>query len=170
MHALDRVDEAESLGAQTLRQWPEPQDSKDKESIGEIALVLGKIRLARNENSMLLRAQAMAWWRVTHHDRLLWLIRELRPVRSPDAQYFHLVVNGRIAPDSPLAEAGTGYLTWIDVVADTPAEALGLSMELDPPEAGVELEIEEAKIGEARPNDVKGIYAARSGRIFYRGE
>jgi hypothetical protein len=98
---------------------------------------------------------------------LLWLIRQALPRPSPDAQYFQLVLNGTISPASELYEAGIGFLTAVDVVADTPEEGLGFYLELNPPEPGVELSVEEVHSVEPYPNGMKGVYAAKMGRTFY---
>lgn len=160
LRELGREAEAEELGGRTLREWRNNDVENGKEAIGEIARELGTIRHARGENVMLLRAQAMDWWRATHNDRLLWLIRELRPVRSPRARFYRLLVCARIP-------SGGGFFKNIDAVADSPEEALALYIELDPPDEGVELEIEEAKVLEERPDDVKGVYSAAMGRIYF---
>ncbi len=166
LRQLERIDEAEKLATRTLREWRHADGNENRPEIGEIALLLGKIRLARNDNRMLLRAQAIDWWRLTHHDRLLSHIRELRPVRSPGAHYFNILVHGKIGPESPLAEIGKSYVKWIQVLADTPEEGLSLHIELDPPEEAVELSIREANAIEPGPNDIKGVYSAGWGRIY----
>jgi hypothetical protein len=166
LHALGRDGEAEEIAVRALREWREAGETEGKADIGEMALIVGEIRLARGENRMLVFADAAVWWRATRHERLLWLIREALPRPSPDAQYFRLALHGTISPESELYEAGAGYMTWTDVVADSPEEALRFYVELLPPEVGVELTIREAKMIEPRPNGMKGVYAAM-GRVFY---
>lgn len=167
LHKLGRTAEAEDLGLRTQREWLDREETAGTVDIGEIALVLGEIGLARGDDPKALRETAIAWWRRTEHERLLWLIRELQPTRSPAAQYFRLLLHGAIAPGSALAELGQGFFTPAHVVADSPEEAFALYLDLVEPEPGVELTVKEANPVEPRPDGIKGVYMAAAGRAVY---
>jgi tetratricopeptide (TPR) repeat protein len=167
LRGLGRVAEAEDLGSRTLNEWRDTNDTAGKADAGDIALEVGEMRLERGEDRNVLRSFAIDWWRATRRQSLLWLIRELLPRRSGGSQYFRLMLHGTISPESGLAVDARGFYGSVDVVADSPEEALALLVEIDPPEAGVALTIEETTVREPRPEEPKGVYAVR-GRAFYK--
>ncbi len=167
LQALGQDAEAEDLSSRTLSDWRETHDGAGKGDIGMIMLALGKIGLARGDDRAVLRAGAVDSWRATHHAPLLWLIREVQPTCSPEAQYFRLMLHGTMLAGSNEDIDAQGFFTSVDVVADSPEEALALFLELDPPDPGVEVTIEEASAVEPRPDEPRGVYAVR-GRIYYR--
>lgn len=167
LHRLGREAEAEGLASRTLNEWRDTNATEGTVDIGEIALILAAIRRKRGEDPERLRREAIEWWRATGHEPLLWLIRDLRPLRSPDGQYFRLVLQGKIAPGTVLARDAEGFFMSADVVADSPEEALALYVEVAGPEEGVELTVSEANAIEPRPDEPKGVYGAR-GRVYYK--
>ena len=165
LHALGRDAESEDLGARTLNEWRDSNSDDGQRWVGEIAFVVGDIRRVRGEDRDRLLGDAIAWWRATHHDTLLWLIRELQGRRSPDSQYFRLMLHGRFSSE----DAARGFFTTADVVADSVEEALALLLEIDPFETDAEVTIKEATAVEPRPNDTKGVYW-QAGRVYYKKE
>jgi len=119
----------------------------DGADIGSIACKVGELRLARGEDVL---AFAIDSWRRTRHAPLLALIREARPLRSDRAHYFRLLLHG------------TRFYQSVDVVADSPEEALSFVIELDPEH----VVIDEATAVEPRPLDRKGVYRMM-GRTYY---
>jgi hypothetical protein len=91
---------------------------------------------------------------------MLWRIRELKQARSPDAQYFRIILHGRFA------RVPEGFYTSADVVAASAEEALALYLELNPPDEGVALSLHEANALEPRSGDVTGVYAVH-GTVHY---
>jgi tetratricopeptide (TPR) repeat protein len=166
LYRLGRRPEAEELASRTLNEWRDSDATGGEADIAEIAIILAEIRRERGEEPERLRREAIEWWRATRQARLLWLIRDLRPVRSPGGQYFRLVLLGTIAPGTPVAEEADGFATSADVIADSPEEALAFYLELTGAEEGVEVTISEVEALEARPDDVKGAYDVR-GRVYY---
>jgi tetratricopeptide (TPR) repeat protein len=169
LRGLGRVAEAEELGKKTLREWRDANEGDAKEIVGNLAGILCDLTVARGEDREAVRERAIEWWRLTRFDGLLAPIRELRPRRSPAAQYFQLKLNGEVTPGSAFAAeiGGAGYLTAAHVVADSEEEALALYIELNPPAAGVTLMIRQAEILESQPNDLKGVYFAHIGIVIY---
>lgn len=163
LQGLDRDKEADDLAARTIAEWRDTNESEGKQELGALALDFGERRLERGDNRLRLLLDAVAWWRATRHDPLLSLVRELHGRRSPDARYYRLMLHGKAA-------TGSGYYTWIDVVADSPEEGLALYIELAPKEDDFELSIEETHDLEARPDGRKGVYSAKIGRAFYERE
>lgn len=170
LQGLGRVAQAEDLGLRTLREWRDTNDGEGKSDIAEIALVLGEIRLGRGDDREAVLAHAIEWWRATRQERLLWLVREAQPLRSPESHYFRLLLHGTISPGSDVDVDAQGFYSSADVVADSPEEALAFVLQLDPPERGVEVTVHEANALEPRPNGPKGVYAAPGGRTYYRGD
>jgi tetratricopeptide (TPR) repeat protein len=150
LHELGRDDEAKDLGMRTLREWRDVGAPEEEGDIGEIMLILAQIGLARGEDREPWRMTAIESWRATRHKPLLRLIRDLRPERSPHAQYFRLILHGE------------RYITGADVIADSAGEALQLYIDL----SGEDVTIESEKLLERRPNEIKGVYSVRS-RIYY---
>ncbi len=103
------------------------------------------------------------------HPDLLAMIREIHGLRSGAAQYFRLVVHGRIPETSPERREAQGFYSTYDVVADTPDEALGFVRVLDTRGPAADWAVHEAKAVETRPDDLKGVYWA-GGRVFYEEE
>lgn len=161
LHELGRDNEAMKLGERALQDWLDhgvfdvrPDD------IGQIALIVGEIAMVRGEDRTTLLESAREWWRVTRHEALLSLIRELSETpTSPDSRYLRLVVAGQ-------EDARRGFLVAIEVIADSAEEGLALWSEL---ETGYTFTLEETKVIEPRPNAVKGVYFV-SNRIEYDGE
>ncbi len=156
LHGLGRDAEAEELGSRILAEW---RDAPPNADFADVVFELADIRRERGEDRQMLRAWVVETWRATGHERLLWLIRELRLRRSPDSQYFRLLLHGKTA-------SGGGFYRSVDVVADSPEQALAFLLEIDPAEPDVELTIEEATALEPRPNDPQGLYAG-SVRVYY---
>jgi Flp pilus assembly protein TadD len=164
---LGRVSEAEEIAAHELEAWRASEhDGEPPYDIGEMALTLGRIRMDRGEDHGPLLEQTLEWWRITRHERLLWLIRELLSLHSPEAQYFQLVLHGRIPPEWHAEAAAQGFWTAADAVADTPQEAVTFIAQLHGLGPGIEWIIDEAEAVEPRPDDPKGVYAARN-LVYY---
>lgn len=167
LRALGRNQEAEETAMRILSDWQKTDRTAARNDIGEIALMLCEIRRERGEDSSALRAFAIDYWRATHCESLLWLIRDLDLRTSPRAQYFRLTLAGRVAPSAVKGFGAAGFWMSADAVADTAEEALAFVLELKPPEPDVEVSIEKAEAMEPRPEGPKGVYAT-TGRVFYR--
>jgi len=142
LRGAGREAEAEELATRTLT-----NESEGGDDIGSIACNLGEMRLARGED---VRTFAIDFWRRTRHAPLLALIRDARPMRSDRAHYFRLLLHG------------TRFYQSVDVVADSPEEALTFVTELEPEH----VVIDEATAIEPRPHDRKGVYRM-TGRTYY---
>jgi tetratricopeptide (TPR) repeat protein len=166
LHALGRDREAEQLGSKTLGEW---NGEDGKFDMGRIAFLLGEIAMARGDDREKLRAYAIDWFRRTHCQDLLWMIRELRPRTSPNAQYFWLVLQGTIKPGSAFEREvdAKGFFTMTEVVADSAEEAMALYLELLPQPDGVTLEIGERTQCEPQPDYPIGVYSTKFGRVYY---
>lgn len=162
---LGRTSEAEELGTRTLREWLDRPDPESAREAGNIAFAVAEMRRERLHNPAALLREVVSWWRATREASLLWMIRDLRPIRSPEAKYFQLLLHG-LTPHDPEVD---GFFTSANVVADSAEEALALYLELDPPEPGVEVTIEKAEAVEPSPEDPKGVYSTR-GRTLYVDE
>jgi tetratricopeptide (TPR) repeat protein len=167
LHHLGREAEAEDLASRTLHEWRDSNATEGKVDIGEIAILLGQMRLERGENPERLRREANDWWRLTRHEPLLWLIRDLRPLSSPDGQYFRLVLQGKFTPERAAELDAQGFFASVDVVAGSVEEALALYLELEGAEEGLEVTVEEAEALEPRPGGRIGVYGAQ-GRVYYK--
>lgn len=166
LHDLGRDAEAVAAGLRTLNAWRDSNSTEGLRDIGAIALTVGKIRLGEGENRLALRLETIAWWTATRHEPLLWFIRELHALRSPDAKYYRLDLHGTISPESELHAQAQGFYTSADVVADSAEEALAFYMELVAPELDADLIVEKADALETRPHDVKGVYWV-AGLVYY---
>ncbi|HEY0160866.1 MAG TPA: tetratricopeptide repeat protein [Thermoanaerobaculia bacterium] len=169
LHALGRNHEAEHLAMRTLEAWLTTDQSRATADAGELALVLGEIRHERGEDPAALRSAMIQWWRDTKHERLLWLIRELRPGSSPDARYFRVRILASFPRFTYPELDVVGFWMSGDAVADTVEEALSSILELQPAPAEAKIELEEVLDMEPRPHGSKGVYAL-TGRIFYTEE
>ncbi len=166
-HDLGRNAEAEDLASRTLHAWRDAESEEGTRDIGEIAAVRTKIRRERGDDRERLRGEAIEWWRHSREDQLLWEIRELQSQYSPQAQYFRLMIEARLSPDSEMGEHAEGFHIKVDAVADTPEEALAYYGELEFLQA--EFRITGTEVMHPAGDSPKGVYWL-SGRVFYKEE
>lgn len=160
LRGLQRDDEALALAEAALRAWSDG----DEKAIGSIAFAYGELRRSRGDNPLAIRTAAIDHWRWTHDKNLLWLIRDVLPVRSDSARYWRLTL---CAEELGATVDANGFFVGVDVVADSVEEALEFARQLDEFDGAADLRVDEAHDLGPHPNEPKGVYAMR-GRVYYR--
>ncbi|HEV2846025.1 MAG TPA: hypothetical protein VG477_14320 [Thermoanaerobaculia bacterium] len=125
------------------------------------AVKLARLRLERGDPKPEIRALALQWLeKDLGNDDLLKLIRDIDSLYSETAQYYRLLIRGRLSE-------GEGFYSNWHVIADSLEEALDFIKVIDSPPAP--LSIDEWEILRSRTNDPKGVYW-RSGRVYFEDE
>lgn len=96
-------------------------------------------------------------------------LRELNDRRSAQASHFCLIVKGKWHEPFDGESHVLQFLRALEVVADSPEEALGFARELEPEPVAASLVIDEYEEMEAQPGLLKGVYEA-TGHIFFEKE
>lgn len=172
MSALESLGETEKAEALAVRALETPGDEPEyRQALGYIAARLGRIRLERGEERGQIRRFVFdAIEKYPEEDtHLLALVRDIDDLYSETAQYFHLIVQGKIPEASPSREEAEGFYVNYHVVADDPEEALDFIREFEDEEVREHLSINEAEVLEPRPEDPKGVYW-RGGHVYYDEE
>lgn len=165
---LGRDDEAERIALGLLCSssdaagisGADPRDDEEEDQAeGWLAAEVAKVRLRRGIDREEVRAfLAESLFGTRGHDAQLALIRDIDGEYSADAKYYRVNLHATAPEGVALPDGIGGYLSSIDVVADSPDEALGYIRRVQVIEPFTQWVLNTCSVLESRPSDPKGVY------------
>ncbi len=163
LNALGRHREAIQLARRVL---PHGHDTLER-PLAEVHAEYGHALLKETGD----RAAALseAWKAIELHANegtAMWLVREIRNVRSPGARRFKIRLHGVWhEPKDPYVH-NLEFCRSMDVVADTLEQALSYAKEFEPPKVRPSITLDDSEVLNDAPDCVHGVYFA-AGHVYY---
>lgn len=153
LDSLDRTEEAEKLGAQSLS-GRDPL--LDPATYAAIAVTLAELRLARGVEKALVRDFVVKEWHAHPASlSLLSLLRRIDGQHAEDARYLRLLVAAQLP--APREDGAIGFFAAFHAVASSAEEALEMYRALDRRQPHALLRLDETEDVGPRPDEPKGI-------------
>lgn len=165
-NAMGKQEEARSEGLRILDEL----NDEDPTGLDGVAFEVFSARLGLEEDRASLKEWA-ASWAVLHApaSRTLAAIRELDDLRSPRGRYFRLLIEAQFGEAEVVDRGVLGFFTSVDVVADSPDEALELYRPFAEAFALTSLKTTECEELEARPDGYQGVFKLTP-LMYFQGE
>ena len=142
-------------------------DPEDVEPMSRVYSGLGEAVWAHERDADL--ALKHAWKAIelnNGNNGAMWLVREVRNRKSPDSQYFRMIIHGESREQIEDEGETQGFYRSFDVVADTEESALELAKEFESETVRPTITIDECDAIEPAPDSPHGVYTV-TGHVFY---